>query len=76
MSNSSSNSSKVSSVSDSEKTPKSSSHGSKNSNNSNKKDDKDVSNSFKEKIINYIKVDDLIRRKQDELKELKDKIFR
>jgi hypothetical protein len=73
MSNSSSNSSKVSSVSDSEKTPKSSSHGSKNSNNSNKKDDKDVSNSFKEKIINYIKVDDLIRKKQDELKELKDK---
>ena len=73
MSSSSNNSSKVSSVSDSEKSSKSSSNSTKNSNKSNKKDDKEVSNAFKEKIISYIKVDDLIRKKQEEIKELKDK---
>jgi hypothetical protein len=68
--NSSNDSSKVSSVSDSENI--SSQIKSKTSKNS-KNDDKNLSNGFKEKIINYIKVDDLIRKKMDEVKELKDK---
>ncbi len=73
MSDSSSNnsseedSSKISSVEDSENVS------SKMSSKKEKDNDKSVSNDFKEKIISYIKVDDLIRKKQEEIKELKDK---
>ncbi len=63
-----SDSSKVSSVEDSENISSQ-----LNSKKSSKKNDKSVSNDFKEKIISYIKVDDLIRKKQEEIKELKDK---
>ena len=69
--NNSNDSSKASSVSDSEKSS------SKNSNKSvksvTKKEDAGVSNAFKEKIINYIKIDDVIRKRQDEIKDLKEK---
>ena len=45
-----------------------------NSKKSIKKDtENNVSNDFKEKIMHYIKIDDLIRKKQEEIKELKDK---
>ncbi len=73
MSDSSSNnsseedSSKISSVEDSENVS------SKISSKKEKDKDKSVSNDFKEKIISFIKVDDLIRKKQEEIKELKDK---
>ncbi len=42
----------------------------------NKEEDEEkkvVSNEFKEKILGYIKIDDLIRIKMDEIKELKEK---
>lgn len=61
------NSSKISSVEDSENVS------SKISSKKDKDKDKSVSNDFKEKIISFIKVDDLIRKKQEEIKELKDK---
>jgi hypothetical protein len=61
-------SSKISSVEDSENVSSQ-----LNSKKSTKKNEESISNDFKEKIINYIKVDDLIRKKQDEIKELKDK---
>jgi hypothetical protein len=61
------NSSKISSVEDSENVS------SKISSKKEKDKDKSVSNDFKEKIISFIKVDDLIRKKQEEIKELKDK---
>jgi len=74
--NSSTDSSKASSVKDSEY---SSSKDSSSTNNSgkgskgSKDNDNKISNIFKEKVINYIKIDDLIRKKQEEIKELKDK---
>ena len=68
-SSNSSDSSKISSVKDSENISSQ-----LNSKKSNKKDnDKNVTTDFKEKIMHYIKVDDLIRKKQEEIKELKDK---
>jgi len=65
----SSNSSKISSVD--EDSDVSSQLNSKQS--SKKNTDQQVSNDFKEKIISFIKVDDLIRKKQEEIKELRDK---
>ncbi len=65
----SSDSSKISSVKDSENMSSQ-----LNSKKSNKKDsDKTIGTDFKEKIMHYIKIDDLIRKKQEEIKELKDK---
>jgi hypothetical protein len=40
---------------------------------SSKKDESSISNGFKEKIISYIKIDDIIRKKQEEIKELREK---
>jgi len=65
----SSNSSKVSSVD--EDSDVSSQLNSKQS--TKKNTDQQVSNDFKEKIISFIKVDDLIRKKQEEIKELREK---
>ena len=49
----------------------------KKSKNKNKDKDNDVetviTNDFKEKIMHYIKIDDLIRKKQEEIKDLKEK---
>ena len=67
-SDNSDNSSVVSSVMDSEVSSQ------LNSKKSAKKDtEKSVSNDFKEKIISYIKIDDMIRKKQEEIKELRGK---
>lgn len=41
--------------------------------NDNSNNNSDISNEFKEKVITYIKCDDLIRQKMDEVKELKEK---
>lgn len=67
----SSDSSKISSVKDSENI--SSQLNSKKSNKKDKDNEKSIGTDFKEKIMHYIKIDDLIRKKQDEVKELKDK---
>jgi hypothetical protein len=65
----SSDSSKISSVKDSENVSSQ-----LNSKKSTKKDsDKAIGTDFKEKIMHFIKIDDLIRKKQEEIKELKDK---
>lgn len=69
VSSESSNSSKISSVDEN-----SNASSQLNSKQSTKKNtDHQVSNDFKEKIINFIKVDDLIRKKQEEIKELREK---
>ena len=41
--------------------------------NINSKENEDISNEFKEKVITYLKCDDLIRKKMEEVKELKGK---
>lgn len=71
MSNSSSeeNSSNISSVKDSENI--SSQLNSKKTITKDK--EKNMSNDLKEKILTYIKIDDMIRKKRDEMKELNDK---
>ncbi len=64
----SSDSSKISSVKDSENISSQ-----LNSKKSTKKDkEKNISNDFKEKIMHFIKIDDLIRKKQEEIKDLKE----
>lgn len=42
-------------------------------NEKNSKDNEDISNEFKEKVIRYLKCDDLIRKKMEEIRELKGK---
>lgn len=65
----SSDSSKISSVKDSENVSSQ-----LNSKKSAKKDkEQNIGNDFKEKIMHYIKIDDLIRKKQEEIKDLKEK---
>ncbi len=66
----SSDSSKISSVKDSENI--SSQLNSKKSKKKEKDNDKNISNDFKEKIMHFIKIDDLIRKKQEEIKDLKE----
>lgn len=45
----------------------------KENNKENNKNDDEISNEFKEKVITYLKCDDLIRKKMEEIKELKEK---